>query len=138
MLLQPSPRPQGTLAHCRLTLLSPLLHLQDVRHKREMQAQLGSLLEQQLELKEEVEAEEAATRRREEEHIKVAWHQAQAAAAAAAQEDRARRQQAAEATLAANRCAEGGWRASVEVPACLPHHQKPCCPPGRRMQAMEG
>lgn len=52
-------RPAGTHSLSRCLLCCPC-HTQDVRHKQEQAARLASLLGQQLDVREAVEAEEAA------------------------------------------------------------------------------
>lgn len=77
--------------------------LQDMHHKHEMKAKLGTLLHHQLEYREELQAEEAAEHRQEQEAIKAAWQREEAADRAAAEQDRIRKQHVAADTLEANR-----------------------------------
>lgn len=117
----------------------PCHTLKDVRHKKEMQAQLTGLLEWQLDAKDEAVARAAAEQRHEAETIKAAWHREEAAAAAAAQEQLARQRVDNTALLEANRWvlalqAAGGRMACMirgqayGVPACLPFSSLPACP----------
>jgi hypothetical protein len=70
-----------------------------------MQAELGGLLNEQLEYKEELAAEATAEQRQEADLIRAGWRQEQEAAAAQATHERVRQQREAEETLAANRWA---------------------------------
>ena len=90
--------------------------MQDLRHKREMQAKLGSLLEQQLEQKEEAAVEEGEGPRQEVESFMADWRREEAAAAALAEQERARKQQLVAETLEANRWGLARWgRAGREL-----------------------
>ncbi len=72
-------------------------------HKKQMQAQLSSLLERQVNHKEEASAEAAVEEAHQVEAIKAAWRREEEASAAAAAQERARKQADAAATMEANR-----------------------------------